>query len=671
MNNKMKKTIVYKILLIGGYIGYVFGIVNWMSKIITTTTHQQQQQQQLQTTRRRIINYQWLNKLYQHNNFFLNTATMTRRYSTPYNSNNVLLKGDEYYDQYDNSRNKILKNRYYIPDTSIQIQNLIKFLYEEECEGIDFLNNNDNYYNNNNNNHINSDNDKYNDYNDDIDELTTQIGLSIPNKIRGLYVSAISSVSYTPDDYIVAIPVITAFEIMQQSSSSRTSRGTSSTVDTTTTSTTESSVTESSSSSSIRSDVEKGIAYLLKRQEIENNQQHNNDDNSDNSNNKWGRYFQCLPTMTSNCDKTIDFWINNKNNENVKNHTNTVTDDDDDDDDDNTENDDNNIALQELQKFLPLLVTEAIERNTIIQQLSKQYNLHPNHVQFATWLVRSRMFTMIQTKSETSPSTTTTSTTDNNLNNNNNTTTTTNNNNNNNNNKNEIATGKDLSVQRIQRTMLIPYMDMINHATIDRANAIIQIIEGTTDDESMFCIQAIRIIKPGQEIIISYGTGQETTLDIFSKYGFLPLDRIGYMIRYNLNDKNYLDWDNDDDILLSASASVFEKEIMSLSSLQSQCLPSIKIIEQHDIQLLKSLLIGGATRTSSNRRIVVQLRIYLRRLYHNHRYRMKQQTNKHLLQTSDDNNENATAPGTTTKTTTIQDDNGNDPVMNEIQINLY
>ena len=78
----------------------------------------------------------------------------------------------------------------------------------------------------------------------------------------------------------------------------------------------------------------------------------------------------------------------------------------------------------------------------------------------------------------------------------------------------------DANEKRIRtRTMLIPFMDFLNHGG-NASNAEIQKIEAKNDDESFFALVATQPIEPGEQITITYGTGHETTLDLFTKYGF-------------------------------------------------------------------------------------------------------------------------------------------------------
>jgi len=74
----------------------------------------------------------------------------------------------------------------------------------------------------------------------------------------------------------------------------------------------------------------------------------------------------------------------------------------------------------------------------------------------------------------------------------------------------------------LSRVVLIPFIDMINHASRKIANAEMQVVETKEYDESFYALVATQPIRKGTEIKICYGTGEETSLEIFSKYGFWP-----------------------------------------------------------------------------------------------------------------------------------------------------
>lgn len=80
----------------------------------------------------------------------------------------------------------------------------------------------------------------------------------------------------------------------------------------------------------------------------------------------------------------------------------------------------------------------------------------------------------------------------------------------------------DGAIGLLSRVVLIPFIDMINHASPKLANAEMQVVETKEYDESFYALIATQPIRKGTEIKICYGTGKETSLEIFSKYGFWP-----------------------------------------------------------------------------------------------------------------------------------------------------
>ena len=74
----------------------------------------------------------------------------------------------------------------------------------------------------------------------------------------------------------------------------------------------------------------------------------------------------------------------------------------------------------------------------------------------------------------------------------------------------------------VSKTVLIPYIDMINHCNPESANAEMQVLETKVEDESFYALQATRFIRKGTEITIAYGTGKESTADLLAGYGFIP-----------------------------------------------------------------------------------------------------------------------------------------------------
>jgi SET domain len=244
-------------------------------------------------------------------------------------------------------------------------------------------------------------------------------------------------------------------------------------------------------------------------------------------NNKWDRYLKCLPNKEDQFDATCDFW--------------------------------NEADLLELQ--MPYLSRKALETKHRIESIAQAHHVPTEELQFATWLARSRMFTRI--------------------------TTIPNEKNRNIMNSNDNICSMELNEAnnneiRVHRTVLIPYMDMINHSC--EGNAAILIFEGHSDEESMYCLQATQDIENDNELLIMYGTGFETTVELFMKYGFFTEPPT--MTEFHPNDYEFLDF--------------------------NQLVPMWTTTYEQDIALLSAIPIEN--KTTSNRRKAISLRAYLKKL---------------------------------------------------------
>jgi hypothetical protein len=66
----------------------------------------------------------------------------------------------------------------------------------------------------------------------------------------------------------------------------------------------------------------------------------------------------------------------------------------------------------------------------------------------------------------------------------------------------------------LQRTVLIPYMDFLNHDS-QTFNAALQVIEIKAYDKSFYALVATRHISKGVELLIRYGVGDESSLELY------------------------------------------------------------------------------------------------------------------------------------------------------------
>lgn len=74
----------------------------------------------------------------------------------------------------------------------------------------------------------------------------------------------------------------------------------------------------------------------------------------------------------------------------------------------------------------------------------------------------------------------------------------------------------------LQRTVLIPGMDFLNHEPPSLANANLEVVETKEYDESFYALVAQKAIRPNEAISICYGTGDEMPWELYGKYGFWP-----------------------------------------------------------------------------------------------------------------------------------------------------
>jgi hypothetical protein len=137
------------------------------------------------------------------------------------------------------------------------------------------------------------------------------------------------------------------------------------------------------------------------------------------------------------------------------------------------------------QLEVPSLVEEMLQRKQALQRLANDNEnsttmaLEP--LQHAAWLVRTRAFTTFK---------------------------------------------RAITLEGIegllQRTVLIPYLDFLNHN--QSPNAELQVVETKAYDESFYALVATQRIPQGSQVCIRYGTGQETAIELFAKYGFFTID---------------------------------------------------------------------------------------------------------------------------------------------------
>jgi len=175
----------------------------------------------------------------------------------------------------------------------------------------------------------------------------------------------------------------------------------------------------------------------------------------------WSSYLDTLPTREANFDPTPDFWS------------------------------DEEISQLEF----PLIIKQAMDRKKQLAELAQKTNLPFDELQFATWLVASRSFSIKITVDDGGLVRETVD---------------------------SALKGNSASYQVRQQGLrvLLPYLDMINHSS-DNHNSELHLIDPEKDD-AWFGIRATRPIKKNKEITISYGAaGVETSLGLLMNYGFI------------------------------------------------------------------------------------------------------------------------------------------------------
>ena len=155
---------------------------------------------------------------------------------------------------------------------------------------------------------------------------------------------------------------------------------------------------------------------------------------------RWRPYLDSLPTIDYCFTPTPDFWSHDE------------------------------IQLLEF----PRLVREALNRKEQIRQLAAEEGVDCDKLQFATWLAKSRCFSILK-----------------------------------------VREGRMKT-----KSVLIPFFDMVNHSS-DQPNAALQLVEAKADDESFYTIITTCPIPAGTEVTISYGTSSDSSVEHLMNYGLL------------------------------------------------------------------------------------------------------------------------------------------------------
>jgi SET domain len=152
------------------------------------------------------------------------------------------------------------------------------------------------------------------------------------------------------------------------------------------------------------------------------------------------------------------------------------------------------LSADELQLLeFPRIIQKAQERRENIEQVSRESN--PNisflDLQYATWLVSSRAWPLsISSDDETMAE--------------------------------FDERGQVLSkAQRCYIRVLVPLLDMVNHPeSSNNANAKWTMID-PQKDAAWFALESTRPIAAGQEITIAYGSGVDSSVELYQNYGIV------------------------------------------------------------------------------------------------------------------------------------------------------
>lgn len=176
----------------------------------------------------------------------------------------------------------------------------------------------------------------------------------------------------------------------------------------------------------------------------------------------WSPYLDILPTQDSNdFDRTPDFFI------------------------------DEDLELLEF----PRIINRAKQRKEEIEQVASERGLSVDELQFATWLTTSRQFKLYMPTPESE--------------------------------KENIMPKEDEKGQIISKGgekealyVLVPFIDIANHSS-DQPNCKLTLIDPEKND-AWFALEATRPIAAGKELMIAYGNGLQSSVELLQNYGFVP-----------------------------------------------------------------------------------------------------------------------------------------------------
>ena len=133
----------------------------------------------------------------------------------------------------------------------------------------------------------------------------------------------------------------------------------------------------------------------------------------------------------------------------------------------------------------PRAIESAKQRKQEIEALAAKEGMTVDELQFATWLVSSRSFSIQITAGDA-----------------------------------QLPNGVSAPSKSIR--VMTPFLDLINHSS-DAPNAELHLID-PEKDEAWFAIRAMRPIPEGKHVTISYGSGVDSSVELLGTYGFVPME---------------------------------------------------------------------------------------------------------------------------------------------------
>ena len=141
----------------------------------------------------------------------------------------------------------------------------------------------------------------------------------------------------------------------------------------------------------------------------------------------------------------------------------------------------------------PRIIQRVQERKRQIQNLASQNGMTVEELRFATWLVSSRAFQLRLSvpadQQDEMPQ---------------------------HDEKGQVITKAKMKSIRV----MVPFIDMANHSS-DQPNCKLTLID-PEKDEAWFALEATRPIAAGKELVISYGSGVDSSVELLIDYGFVP-----------------------------------------------------------------------------------------------------------------------------------------------------